>query len=78
MAEPSRAPALRGIGMIAPALLFITAFFLLPLALMGYVSVLEKGRFGGVEWGVLTYESYVRFLFERDFLDDSLVINTDY
>lgn len=50
---------------------------LLPMALMAYVSVLERGAAGGVRWGQITLEAYVAFLFERD-LDDSLVLNTDY
>jgi spermidine/putrescine transport system permease protein len=63
--------------LVGPALLVIGLFMLGPLALMAYVSVLERGPNGGVVWGAHTQEAYVGFLFERD-LDDSLVLNTDY
>ena len=68
---------LRRLSLIAPAALIVAVFMLLPLSLMAYVSVLERGVNGGVNWGSLTTEAYVQFLFERD-LDDSLLLNTDY
>ncbi len=63
--------------LILPASLVIVLFMLLPLGLMAYVSILEKGLNGGVVWGSHTTEAYLSFAFERD-LDDSLVLNTDY
>ncbi len=63
--------------LILPASLVIILFMLLPLGLMAYVSILEKGLNGGVVWGSHTTEAYLSFAFERD-LDDSLVLNTDY
>lgn len=63
--------------LIAPAMVTIGVFMLLPLGLMGVVSFLEKGVNGGVRWGSFTVEPYVQFLFERD-LDDSLVLHADY
>ncbi|HYD98503.1 MAG TPA: ABC transporter permease [Alphaproteobacteria bacterium] len=62
---------------LAPAILVLGLFMLGPLLLMGYVSFLEKGSYGGVKWGVHSVEAYVKFLFERDF-DDSLILNPDY
>ncbi len=70
------AVARRG-ALIAPALMFIGLFMLAPIALMGYVSFLERGEYGGVEWGLHTGEAYARFFFERE-LDGTLVMNTDY
>jgi spermidine/putrescine transport system permease protein len=67
----------RGPALLLPAILFIAAFFILPLCIMAYVSVLERGSYGSVKWGTFTLEPYVAFLFERDF-DDSLILNTDY
>ena len=64
-------------GLIGPALLFIGVFMLLPICLMAYVSILERGEYGGVVWGDHTLEAYVHFAFERD-LDGSLVANSDY
>jgi spermidine/putrescine transport system permease protein len=67
----------RHFGLIGPATLIIGVFMVLPLGLMAYISVLERGPNGGVIWGAHTVEAYVNFLFERD-LDDSLLLNTDY
>lgn len=74
MASPARPGRLL---LTAPALAMIVAFMLLPLLLMAYISILEKGPAGGVRWGAHTFEPYIAFLFERD-LADELVLNTDY
>lgn len=68
---------LRRWTLLAPAMLFIAFFMLAPIGLMAYVSVLERGDFGGVEWGVFSIDAYWSFFFERE-LDGSVVINTDY
>jgi spermidine/putrescine transport system permease protein len=62
---------------IAPAGLLILVFMVLPMLLMGLMSWLEPGQFGGVKWGQYTPNSYIKFLFERDF-NNTLVLNTDY
>jgi spermidine/putrescine transport system permease protein len=74
-ADPTR--SYRNLGLIGPAALVIGVFMVLPLGLMAYISVLERGPNGGVIWGAHTVEAYVNFLFERD-LYDSLLLNTDY
>jgi len=63
--------------LLLPALGVIGFFMLAPLGLMAYVSFLERGLNGGVEWGSHSVDAYIQFLFERD-LDDSLLLNTDY
>lgn len=68
---------LRRWTLLAPAMLFIGFFMLAPIGLMAYVSVLERGEFGGVEWGVFSADAYRAFLFERE-LDGTLAVNTDY
>ena len=68
---------LRRFGLVGPTMIFIGIFMLIPIGLMAYVSILERGEYGGVEWDAYTIEAYVNFFFERD-LDDSLSINTDY
>jgi len=68
---------MRRLGLIGPTMVFIGIFMLLPIALMAYVSFLERGDYGGVQWDAYTAEAYVNFFFERG-LDDSLSINTDY
>lgn len=74
---PSTTASARRLLLSAPALFVIVVFMLLPLLLMAYISILEKGSAGGVRWGEHTPEPYIAFLFERD-LDDSLLLNTDY
>lgn len=64
-------------GLIGPALLIIGIFMLLPLGLMAYVSILERGEYGGVVWNSHTPEAYLNFFLDRN-LDGSLEINTDY
>lgn len=68
---------LRRAFLLGPAMFIIGFFMILPLFLMAYVSVLERGLAGGVQWGQHTLEAYVRFLFERDLMDN-LVVNVDY
>jgi len=63
--------------LLSPAMAIIGIFMILPLGLMVYVSFLERGLSGGVQWDRHTIEAYVQFLFERD-LDDSLLLNVDY
>jgi len=65
------------IGLIGPAITIIGVFMLVPLGLMAYVSVLERGEYGGVVWDQQTSEAYFAFLFEQN-LDGSIEINTDY
>ena len=65
------------VALLAPTVLYLVVLMLIPLAIVAYVSVLERGTYGGVRWGTFTPEAYVAFLFERD-LDDSLVLNPDY
>ena len=68
---------LRRWTLLAPAIVFIGFFMLAPIGLMAYVSVLERGEFGGVEWGIFSIDAYWSFFFERE-LDGSVIINTDY
>lgn len=64
-------------ALIGPAIAIIAVFMLIPLGLMAYVSVLERGEYGGVVWDQHTAEAYFAFLFERN-LDGSVALNTDY
>lgn len=73
---PTRIIAERA-GLIGPAIAIIGVFMVLPLGLMAYVSILERGEYGGVIWDDRTAEAYLAFFFERN-LDGSLEINTDY
>lgn len=78
MVARQRRPAwLRRATLIAPAVGYIGFFMVLPIILMAYVSFLERGSYGGVQWHHHTAEAYVDFLFQRN-LDGSLALNTDY
>lgn len=68
---------MRRLWQIAPTVLVVGVFMILPIGLMAYVSVLERGVNGGVVWGELTPEAYVSFLFERNLMGE-LSLNTDY
>lgn len=63
--------------LLAPAVLVLTVFMVLPMGLIGLVSFLEPGNFGGVRWGEWTTQAYVRFIYEQDLMDN-WVINVDY
>jgi spermidine/putrescine transport system permease protein len=60
-----------------PALAMIGIFLLLPLGLMAVYSLLKPGSYGGVVWE-FSPEAYIRFLFDHDIFDDSLIFTTDY
>lgn len=64
--------------LIFPAMFMICVFMIGPLGIMSYVSLLERGINGGVNWiSDFNPESYVAFLFDRN-LDDSLSFNDAY
>lgn len=67
----------RRFWLVAPAVLYIGFFMAVPLVQMAYVSILERGDYGGVNWGVFSMDAYISFIFERDLMDN-LVVNTDY
>ena len=64
-------------GLLAPTVVTLFVFMVLPMGLMAWMSVLAPDTFGGVKWRQFSPDAYVQFLFERD-LDDSLMLNTDY
>lgn len=49
-----------------PAILFLIAFMLVPLAMMVYVSTLQRAPLGGVEWGRHSFIAYEKLILERD------------
>ncbi len=68
---------MRRLLMLSPAMLWIVVFLGAPLLLMAYISTLQRGPSGGLEWSVHSADAYMQFLFERD-LSDQWVLNTDY
>ncbi len=63
--------------LLAPALLMITVFLILPLGFILVYSFLTKGTYGGVIWEFST-AAYEQFLFERDLFTDELVFHASY
>ena len=63
--------------LLSPALLTIGGFLIAPLFIVLVYSFLTPGTYGGVIWEA-TFDAYIQFLFEIDFLDESLVFSTAY
>lgn len=63
--------------LLTPAMLTILVFMVAPLCFVGIYSFLTPGTYGGVVWEFST-EAYIQFLFERDFLDETLVFTSSY
>ncbi len=61
---------------VAPAVLVIGIFMLIPILIMAVYSFMEANPYGGVR-PHFSVEAYIQFLFERD-LDESLVFNGAY
>jgi spermidine/putrescine transport system permease protein len=66
----------RTLLMIAPAVLIIGVFMLIPMFIALSYSFLTANAYGGV-LPPPTFDAYVQFLFQRDF-DDSLVYSPSY
>ena len=80
--EKSSGRTAGGIGrgralLLTPAMLTILVFMVAPLCFVGVYSFLTPGTYGGVVWEFST-EAYIQFLFERDFLDETLVFTSSY
>ncbi len=62
--------------LVAPAVLVIGVFMLIPMFIaLGY-SFMTANPYGGVQ-APLTFDAYIQFLYQRDF-DDSMVFAPDY
>jgi spermidine/putrescine transport system permease protein len=74
---PARRRTLFNFWLIGPAALAIIIFMVIPLAMMAWISIQSRSYGGGVHWGELSAEAWLRFLFERN-LDDSLSWSVTY
>lgn len=63
--------------LLAPALLAIFVFLVLPLGFIVVYSFLTKGTYGGVIWE-FSSAAYEQFLFERDLFTEELVFHASY
>ena len=61
---------------IAPSMLMIVVFMLVPIGVIAVYSILEANPYGGVR-PAFSLDAYVQLIFERD-LDDALVFNDAY
>jgi spermidine/putrescine transport system permease protein len=66
----------RTLALIAPTVLVIGVFMVLPLLIAVAYSFLTANSYGGVTQP-LTFDAYVQLLFQRDF-DDTLVYSANY
>ena len=64
-------------GLVAPAMVVIGIFGIVPLLIILIYSFLVAGSYGGVEWKFTT-DAYVSFLFERDIFDGTFKFVPDY
>jgi spermidine/putrescine transport system permease protein len=64
-------------GLVAPAIVIVGLFGILPLMIMVIYSFLKAGDYGGVQW-IFSTEAYVSFLFQRDIFDGTLSFSPDY
>src|SRR5882724_12526741 len=62
--------------LVAPAVLVIGVFMLIPMFIALAYSFMTADPYGGVQLP-LTFDAYIQFLYQRDF-DDSLVFARDY
>ncbi|RQQ48694.1 ABC transporter permease [Burkholderia stagnalis] len=59
----------------APSLLLLVAGVVLPMVVIFVASISTPEEWGGVRWGSLNLDAYVRLLFEQDF-DGNWALNT--
>ncbi len=76
MAVLSTSPVLRRVLGLAPALIIIGVFMLVPVIIMAVFSLLQAKSFGGVVWTFST-DAYAQLLYTR-MLDDSLRFDPGY
>ncbi|HVM86098.1 MAG TPA: ABC transporter permease [Candidatus Binatia bacterium] len=62
--------------MLAPAVLVIGVFMLIPMFIALAYSFMTADPYGGVQ-APFTFDAYIQFLYQRDF-DDSLIFASDY
>src|SRR6185369_14852543 len=78
LGSPHGAPACRRVFLLAPALLTTLVLVAVPLGIMAYISLLQRGDSSGVSWeSALNLQSYRGFLWEEDF-DGTMAINAAY
>lgn len=78
LAKGRRAQSRTRALLLAPSMLIIGIFGIVPLFIILIYSFLTAGTYGGVVWEFST-DAYVQFLFERDIFDETqLIFTTSY
>lgn len=73
-----RAEAARRTALFTPAAITMLTLIVVPLLIMAYISLLDRGVNGGVDWqSKFNFGAYKSFLFEED-LDGQQVVNIAY
>jgi spermidine/putrescine transport system permease protein len=75
--EVARAQTRTRYYLLAPAMLVIGIFGILPLFIALTYSFLEPDKYGGVRW-IFSIDAYVQLLFERDIFEETLTFHTAY
>ncbi len=78
MSVSATAPSLNRLLLLTPVLLTLLGLIVVPLSIMGYISLLPRNLHGGVDWSAdLQWHSYIQLLFQEDF-DGNQALNWVY
>lgn len=78
MSVSGTSPIMSRLLLLSPVVLTLLALIVVPLGIMGYISLLPRNLFGGVDWeGEWQLQSYVQLFFQEDF-DGNLELNWVY
>src|SRR5690349_7876682 len=78
MSVSSTSPALNRALLLSPVVLTLLALIAIPLGIMGYISLLPRNVYGGVDWQAnWQLHSYVQLFFQEGF-DGELELNWVY
>lgn len=78
IAIPASHKTMRLAGLLTPALAVVVLLVGLPLVIMAYISLLDRGSTGGVTWNSpLSLHSYHSLLWDEDF-DGNIIFNATY
>ena len=78
MSVSSTSPALNRALLLSPVVLTLLALIAIPLGIMGYISLLPRNVYGGVDWQAdWQLQSYVQLFFQEGF-DGELELNWVY
>lgn len=78
MSVTSTSPTTSRLLLLSPVALTLLALIAIPLGIMGYISLLPRNLYGGVDWHAnWQIQSYVQLFFQEDF-DGNLELNWVY